>query len=310
MGKRTSAFIFWFVFLCFACCISDTPTVELNPWSKHLVTQTFKGADIFTGDIDGDGKEEFVVIRVFDQLKFSWFDHKTVGEEDQWTEHIIDKDLLPADHELRDIDDDGDLDVIMAGMCTSGEVELTNEACIESQVLWYENKDIGADWDKHVIGDMAVIGANYIAVDDMDGDGDLDVAAGTTWLPVEPEHSEVAWFRNNLNQGGEWQKTTISPPDSSGIQYVNGVTISDFDKDGHPDVAVATSKGLEEVGTVYWFQSPGDEGEEWERFQVAEGMVTAAWSIFASDINQDGFDDLVVGRNDSRVSENPGGIIF
>src|SRR5210317_787452 len=97
------------VFSCFACCVSDTPTVEIKPWNKHLVTQAFKGADIFTGDIDGDGKEEFVVIRVFDQLKFSWFDHEIIGEEHQWTEHIIDEGLLPADHELRDIDGDGDL---------------------------------------------------------------------------------------------------------------------------------------------------------------------------------------------------------
>jgi hypothetical protein len=310
MAKRMSTFILGFVFLCFACCISDTPTVELNPWDKHLVTQTFKGADIFTGDIDGDGKEEFVVIQVFDQLKFSWFDHETLNEENQWTEHIIDEGLLPADHELRDIDVDGDLDVIMAGMCTSGEVGATNEACLESRMLWYENKDNGAVWEKHLIGEMAVIGANYIAVEDMDGDGDLDVAAGTTWLPVEPEHSEVAWFRNNLNEGEEWEKTTISPPDASGIQYANGITISDLDNDGHPDVAVATSKGLEEVGTVYWFKSPSDEGGAWQRFQVAEGMATAAWSIFADDVNQDGFDDLIVGRNDSRVSENPGGIIF
>ncbi len=310
MEKRISTFIFLVVFLCFACCISDTPTVEMNPWNKHVVTEAFKGADIFTGDIDGDGKEEFVVIRVFDQLKFSWFDHETVGEEDQWTEHIIDEGLLPADHELQDIDDDGDLDVIMAGMCTSGEVGATNEACLESQVLWYENSENGAVWDRHVIGDMAAIGANYIAVEDMDGDGDMDVAAGTTWLPFEPEHSEVAWFRNNLNEGGEWEKNTISSPGSSGIQYVNGVTISDLDKDGHPDVAVATSKGLEEVGTVYWFKSPKDSKGDWQRFQVQEGIETAAWSIFARDVNSDGFDDLVVGRNDSRVSENPGGIIF
>ncbi|MCP4711435.1 MAG: VCBS repeat-containing protein, partial [Planctomycetes bacterium] len=84
----------------------------------------------------------------------------------------------------------------------------------------------------------------------------------------------------------------------------------DFDKDGHPDVAVVTSKGFEEIGTVYWFKSPGNTGASWERFQIDPGMETAAWVAYAFDLNGDGFDDLAVGRNDSRVSSNPGGIIF
>jgi len=70
VGAKTISFIVTIVFLSFACCISDTPTVEMTPWNKHLVTQAFKGADIFTGDIDGDNKEEFVVIGVMDQKKW------------------------------------------------------------------------------------------------------------------------------------------------------------------------------------------------------------------------------------------------
>ena len=46
----------------------------------------------------------------------------------QWVEHLIDdKIILPGDISLDDIDEDGDLDLVVAGMG-------------ENQVIWYENK--------------------------------------------------------------------------------------------------------------------------------------------------------------------------
>ena len=296
--------------LSFACCNSDSTKIEVAPWTKHIITDTFNAKDLFTGDIDGDGKEEFVAIDPMDQREFSWFDHELVEGEHRWTEHSIDETFLPADFELQDVDEDGDLDILMAGQCTAGEIEASNEACLESLMFWFENVDGGTVWEKHVIGEMGAIGANYIASGDMDGDGDLDVAVTTSWMPIDPEYSEVAWFRNNLNQGSPWDKTIISPPDSSGIQFTNGITISDLDRDGHPDVGVAVAKVLEEFGTVYWFKAPSIAGEDWQRFQVDPGMETAAFSIFAYDVNHDGYDDLVAGRNDSHRGPNPGGTIF
>ena len=46
----------------------------------------------------------------------------------QWVEHLIDDEIiLPGDISLDDIDEDGDLDLVVAGMG-------------ENQVIWYENK--------------------------------------------------------------------------------------------------------------------------------------------------------------------------
>ncbi len=312
-----ACFVFLLILLAlFIGCDSDKsddgPYVETNLWSSHLIADDFAGADMFTGDIDGDGKDEFIIIGVMKDLKISWFDYVESDSGQEWTEFVIDEGpgFLPADNELRDMDDDGDLDVVLAGMCTAGTVGVTHNTCEVSQMLWYENVDQGTSWEKHVIGDLEAMGANYIAVGDIDGDGDLDVATGTTWLPIENDLAEVAWFKNKMDEDGSWEKTTISAPNAAGIQYVNGIVITDLDKDGHADVAVATSKGIEEVGTVYWFKSPGDSGNSWQRFQVDPGMETAAWSVFAIDLDDDGFDDLAVGRNDSRISPNPGGIIF
>jgi hypothetical protein len=46
----------------------------------------------------------------------------------QWVEHLIDDEIiLPGDISLNDIDEDGDLDLVVAGMG-------------ENQIIWYENK--------------------------------------------------------------------------------------------------------------------------------------------------------------------------
>src|SRR5210317_77071 len=92
--------------LSFACCKSDSTKIEVTPWTKHIITDTFNAKDMFTGDIDGDGKEEFVAIDPMDQRMFSWFDHELVEGEHRWTEHIVDDTFLPADFELQDIDED------------------------------------------------------------------------------------------------------------------------------------------------------------------------------------------------------------
>ena len=50
-------------------------------------------------------------------------------------------------------------------------------------------------WKKHVIGDQTT--PIYLVVEDMDNDGDLDVATTTNRHPGLYD-SEVAWFQNNI----------------------------------------------------------------------------------------------------------------
>ena len=80
--RRMEVTIFIFLILSsfFACCNPDSPQVEVTPWTKHIITDTFNAKDLFTGDIDGDGKEEVVANDPMDKRMFSWFDHELVEE--------------------------------------------------------------------------------------------------------------------------------------------------------------------------------------------------------------------------------------
>ena len=74
---------------------------------------------------------------------------------------------------------------------------------------------------------------------------------------------------------------------SSGGDQPSSIATADFDKDGHPDIAVASSSG--NVGILF-----GAGDGSFEAVQTLTGLAGAA-AIGAADLNKDGYADLVVG---------------
>ena len=105
----------------------EAPARTGDPWTKHTISDTFAGTDLYTGDINGDRKSELVASGLF-MNKISFFIPSGSKDDIQWTEQVLDDNIaLPGDISLNDLDGDGDLDVVLAGMG-------------EDQIIWYENK--------------------------------------------------------------------------------------------------------------------------------------------------------------------------
>jgi len=164
---------------------------------------------------------------------------------------------------------------------------------------------VATGWERHDIS--AQYRPMYLYVKDIDRDGDLDVVSATNQHPAL-FYSEVAWFRNNLNQNPPWEKFIIDS--STGVDPINnaaGVVIADFDGDGYEDVAVATGRVTKSEGAVYWYKAPPDPTGVWQRFIIEEGTFDSYFKIDTMDANNDGFKDLVVGgRQLAIIFLNPG----
>jgi hypothetical protein len=137
--------------------------------SRHVLNPTAGDPDRNRlGDINGDGRLDAIV--GFESInapgKLAWYEQPQDATA-TWTEHLIENVVGPMSLDVADLDQDGDLDVVV------GE---HNYAKPETATLWvFENADgKGSAWKKHAVhtGDEHHDGARVVDIDD---DGDFDV---------------------------------------------------------------------------------------------------------------------------------------
>ncbi|MBS1262276.1 MAG: hypothetical protein MAG453_01619 [Calditrichaeota bacterium] len=118
-----------------------------------------------TGDVDFDGDED-VLVAIRSEDKILWLENG--GDGSSWTEHVVDTGLDEAYDVIRvDLDEDGDFDLVAGGHASSGTV------------AWYEN-DGSESFTRHDIDTGAAVAGVYdVSAGDIDGDGDIDLAAAT-----------------------------------------------------------------------------------------------------------------------------------
>jgi hypothetical protein len=154
-------------------------------WRSHELHETVDEPDRNElADIDGDGRLDAVVgfePSTSIHAALIWY-AQPVTPTETWREHLITNLVGPMSLDVRDMDDDGDPDVVV------GEHNLANPD--RARLLIYENADgAGNQWREHLvhIGDEHHEGARLA---DMDGDGDLDI------LSIGWGHEQVLLYEN------------------------------------------------------------------------------------------------------------------
>jgi hypothetical protein len=221
-----------------------------HPWRKHMIeqdvaeTRTMRAAD-FDGDGDMDLLGSARKVR-----QTIWYENHREGDAVVWTKHLIDdKSRCPAHGNPADMDGDGDLDVVMALGFYYKPGSADPDASLEpedNQVVWYENSGQPAAglWQKHVIGSRFDDAFEAVA-GDLDGDGDLDVAA-TSWR----NPGRVVWFENHGDPKADWTRHMLK----DNWRSANQVIIADLNGDGRLDIAACAEHGSYELR---WWRNEG-----------------------------------------------------
>lgn len=238
-------------------------------FSEHLIADEYAYAyGIAAADVDRDGDLDLTSADYTPHNMLYLFENDSHGDFQRHYIQIDDPERLER-HMVGDIDNDGDLDVVIVKN-------------LEGHLLWFENSGTPTDgklWQRHVIT-TDLPGAYDVAVADFDGDGDLDVA-GSSWVLG----NQFAWFENDgTPTDGEWQKRMIE----NEVAETRTMRAADFDGDGDMDLLGTGRK----VKQVIWYENhPDGQSVAWKKHLIDDQSPCPA---HGNPVDMDGDGDLDV----------------
>lgn len=249
--------------------VMDTPFIGLQE------------GEIAFADIDGDGDQDVIISGIdflFDQYTLLYTNDGLGNFSEVFPSPFIQ--VYSSDIAFADVDGDEDLDLFIAGSTVPFQA-ISNSSL-------YINDGIGGFAVKPNTP-FANVQEASLDVSDIDNDGDLDlILLGTSEEPGPLTEVYINDGAGNYTVADAYDFQTLSSGD---------VNFADFDNDGYEDVLIAgtTDGGLTPFTKLYKNDGQGGFSEVSNTSIVELKFVS---SIF-TDLNNDGFVDLVMNGKDS-----------
>ena len=228
-------------------------------WQSYEIGPFNPAFKAVVADIDQDGHPDVITSSSEHTADVAWFGAME-GPTKKWTRHVV-LPALPRAHTLQvaDMDQDGDIDIVVGQMHTSQERAL--------QVLF--NLDGKATrWASQIVDHT---GLHDGVVADIDGDGDFDIY-GANWTGNPPLR---VWL-NRLDPPAatlridRWSASDIT---SEHVRSF-GLAFADMDQDGRTDI----------ISGTFWYRQPLNPRDvPWEQVRLGENID----AIAANDLDND-----------------------
>ncbi|HSF80347.1 MAG TPA: VCBS repeat-containing protein [Anaerolineales bacterium] len=186
---------------------------------------------------------------------------------------------LPMRPTLGDLDGDGYLDIYAASLPPKGGKYESSD-----RILLNDGSGSFVDSGRRLDNPRkaGTAGSGAVALDDLDGDGDLDALVATA-------AGAAIWINQGGAQGGQMGILAESGQ-HSGRGHIEAVFLADFDADGDPD-ALAAGKAQ---ATIWW-----NDGQAGFRDSGQRLRYTERHGLAVGDFNDDGYPDVFSAASDT-----------
>jgi len=269
----------------------ENPFVEFirEPLMPHMVSA--EGPGLAVGDINGDEKEDLFFGSSKRRISQVWFQREN-GMFELTEQPIINNDSIFEDTDavLSDIDNDGDLDLIVA----SGGNEYRGDAEYLFQRIYFNNGN-GIFNQKYIFEKSGLTVSSVINAD-FNNDGYEDIFfAGRAITYNYGENPGSLLYLNNQNgtfdlANDEWA------PFLNDLGMVTDATVADINDDGNQDIIITV-----EWGTVTALINDGNGFS-----QNSIGGQKGWWKyVHAADFDKDGDIDVIAGNTGTNTRFKP-----
>lgn len=180
-----------------------------------------------------------------------------------------------ADVQAGDLDDDGDLDLVVAVF-----------GYARGEILWLENRGVGRFRDHQL---FVAPGTIHVPLADFDGDGDLDISA------VVSQDEEEVWGFENLGKG-HFRPRRLFASFNFDLGSA-GLVRADLDQDGDDDLILPVGDNLEDIHSYpqpyhgcFWLENRGN----WEFIAHRIAQFGGTYAAAVGDLDGDSDKDVVL----------------